>query len=180
MAVPVQPAVGRTPVRRDEVTSVAGDATQKAAWVRRVLGIEVAVRDQPEGVAVTRQPGDVAGPLLPIWLDAKEAVDAGLSQLQQVLSRSDRPGLRLIAEYGLNGVTQRETVGMMVALRGFDADPGSQRARAGMISAVEAFRSVLDQSPIVALLEDNPFGVAVPMRGTLGKALDTITGRIGS
>jgi hypothetical protein len=145
------------------------DFDQKSAWLVRVLGVDVS--------GGTRPGGDQAR-LLPVWIDAKEEIDAGIGQLQRVLGKSDRPGLRLIAEYGLNGLTQRESVGMMVALRNFDADPAAEPARKKLASAAQAFRTVLGTHPIMPLLENNPFGVALPVRATLGKALDAIEARL--
>ncbi len=145
------------------------DFDETSAWVVRVLGIDVS-----DG---TRPGGDQAR-LLPIWTDAKEEIDAGIGQLQQVLSGSERPGLRLIAEYGLIGLTQRENVGMIVALRNFDADPAAEPARQQAISAAQAFRAVLATHPVMKLLEDNPFGVALPVRARLGGALDAIEARL--
>jgi hypothetical protein len=40
-----------------------------------------------------------------------------------------------------------------------------------VIDAVHSYRDFLDGAPIVDLIENNPFGVTVPMRATLGGAL---------
>ena len=134
------------------------DASQQD-WVKRVLGIDIAGAPQSKG----------GGKLTPIWLDAKGAVDAGIGKLQDALRNADDEDLQQIAEFGLYGATQGETVRLMAALR--DADGGGAEALPKLLDAVHDYRDFLEGAPIVDLIEDNPFGVAVPLRKTLGAAL---------
>jgi hypothetical protein len=133
----------------------------KAQWVRRALGVTIA------GVAPP------TGPVLPIWAEAKDAVDAGLDKLQAALHETGDPDLVQIAEFGLNGATDRQSVRLMAALRDMDA-ASTPQAREKLAAAVEAFQTFLDGDRVVALIEDNPFGIAVPLRSRLSAALDKI------
>ncbi len=147
--------------------------TDKTAWVLRVLGLDLggARRIAPEGPPVR---------LLPVWVAAKDGVDDAIGALQAALRQQGRPGLRMIADAGLSAVTDGASVGMMVALREFDAAPGSAKAKAKLADAAGVFRKFLAGDKVVALLADNPFGVALPLRETFGKALDTIERRIAA
>jgi len=145
------------------------DDSAKRAWVARVLGVRVP------------QPGRGGGePLLPMWLDAKEQVDSAIGRLQGALRGFRDPDLTRIAEFGLNGVTGRASVGLMVALREADAPGADARARKKLADAVASYRSFLGGSPVVALIDANPFGVSVSLRTTLGGALDAIDRRLAA
>jgi hypothetical protein len=142
------------------------DDAKKRAWVARVLGVRI-----PE-------PKNDGTPLLPLWLEAKEQVDGAIGRLQGTLRGFDDPDLTRIAEFGLNGITGRASVGLMVALREADTAGADQQARKKLAEAVASYRSFLDGSPTVALIDDNPFGVSVSLRATLGGALDAIDRRL--
>ena len=58
---------------------------------------------------------------------------------------------------------------LMAALR--EADSGRDGALPKVRDAVQDYRDFLDAAPIVDLIEDNPFGVSVPLRKMLGAAL---------
>jgi len=83
------------------------DEASKRNWLTGFLGIDIA--DEEAGSDVS---------LLAIWLAAKETVDIGLGRLQAVLREFGDPELDQIAELGLNAVTDKSSVGLMVALRG--------------------------------------------------------------
>lgn len=140
------------------------DAEANREWIKRVLGVDIPGAGNTS--ASQPKPG---GKLTPIWLDAKEAVDVGIGKLQDALRNADDEDLEQIAEFGLYGATQGETVRLMAALR--EADGGGAEALAKLLDAVHDYRDFLEGAPIVDLIEDNPFGVAVPMRKTLGAAL---------
>ena len=144
------------------------DEAAKRAWVERVLGVQMDA------------PGDQTGPLLPLWLDAKDEVDGRLGQLQGALRGIGHPDLDRIAEFGLNGVTGRSSVGLMVALREADAPGADRRARDKLASAIASYRSFLTENEAVQLIDDNPFGVDVGVQATLGAALTTIERRLGA
>ncbi|HSU05843.1 MAG TPA: hypothetical protein VLI93_09740 [Acetobacteraceae bacterium] len=138
------------------------------AWVLRVLGVAVG-----GAAANSSAPARSPGELLPLWSEAKEATDKGIEQLQHALRGLDDPDFQKIAEYGLNGATTGQSTNLIVALREMDS-AATPRNRAKLQGAVQAFREFLDGSPIVHLLEDNPFGVVVPIRDSLGPVLDEI------
>jgi hypothetical protein len=137
-------------------------------WVVRVLGVSLTPGEQAPPIGPFE-------PVLPLWTAAKEEMDAGIGTLQRALLEDGDEYMHRIAEFGLNGATNRKSVGLVVALRELDARP-TEASRAKAIDAVEEFRDFLQGSPLVGLIEDNPFGVAVPLRATLGKALDQIEG----
>jgi hypothetical protein len=139
------------------------DSPEKRAWITRVLGFSF---------AKTQGGGRPRPKLLPIWMDAKERVDSGIEKLQHALRDADDEDLAQIAEFGLYGATEGETVRLMAALR--EADTGADGALDKLREAVSDYRDFLEGAPIVDLIEDNPFGVAVPLRHTLGAALDEL------
>ncbi len=145
------------------------DPAAQREWITRVLGFAFGAGSGERGSAPA---------LLPLWVAAKDAADADIDKLQRALRQDGDEYLRDIAEFGLNGATERRSVGLMVALREVDATPSAE-TRAKAADAVDSFRDFLAGAPIIELIEDNPFGVAVPMRATLGGALDEISRALG-
>lgn len=140
-------------------------AAARDAWVARVLGVEV----QPAPRVETKAFADAAR----AWREASEAVDGQITELQALLRRSGDPELAAIAEYGLNAITGGFKVKLLAALRdvaaaGTQATP-QQIARARQAAA--SFRAHLDREPRVQACDDNPFGIRMSIRGTLGPAL---------
>jgi hypothetical protein len=137
-------------------------------WVFSVLGLDL-----------TRPPMHApAGKLLPIWVEAKDEIDAGIAQLQKALSATGDADLQQIAEYGLNGATTGQSAELMAALRDLDQS-GKPESLDRVGKAVSDYRNFLNGSRIVDLLEDNPFGVAVPIRRRLDAALGEILAQTG-
>ena len=139
------------------------DENTQHAWVKRALGLDLPA---PGGSGAARPK------LLPIWLEAKEAVDADIGKLQDALRAEEDEDLDQIVEYGLYGATEGQTVRLMAALR--EADSGAPAGLSKVIGAVHDYQAFLDGAPIVDLLESNPFGVSVPLRKTLGAALSEL------
>ena len=148
------------------------DETAKRDWVARVLGVQIG----------TTEAGGQAedGPLLPIWLDAKDVVDTQLGKFQQALRGFGDPDLDRIAEFGLNGVTGTSSVGLMVALREADTPGAAAPQRRKLAEAIQSYRSFLNDDRIVALIDDNPFGVTLGLKSTLGGVLDELDRRIAA
>jgi hypothetical protein len=119
-------------------------------------------------------------PLLPVWTSAKDTADAQIEALRKAFLDQGRTGLRMAAEYGLSGLTDTAGVGLMVALRNFDASNGSAGVKSKVTDAVAAYRGFLSGNRLLELLEKNPLGVAVTTRATLGRALDTIETSLNS
>jgi hypothetical protein len=113
---------------------------------------------------------------LEIWQQAKEAVGSQIAKLQAALRQTKEPRFLRIAELGMNGITKRLQVGLHVALLEFDQASGAARAKAR--SKAEAlvadYQKFLQSNPEVQLVDQNPFGVSVTIRASLGKALDGI------
>ena len=145
---------------------------EQSSWVERVLGVTVAV-------PVQAAPSQPRAKLLPVWIDAKEDVDAGIGKLQAALKATQDEDLQQIVEYGLYGATTGQAVRLMAALRDADAsnDPAMLKKLGG---AVASYREFLAGAPIVDLIEDNPFGVTVPLRRVLGGALDELERQIAA
>jgi hypothetical protein len=136
---------------------------EQIAWIARVLGVAI------DGAAS----GPPPEPFLPVWTAAKEVADSGIGRLQSALRQEDDPDLAQIAEYGLHHATSGRMNRLTVALREADGDPTPQTL-SKLAGAISDFRDFLDGAPIVRLMEDNPFGVAVDLRATLGAALTKI------
>ena len=141
------------------------DAATQDEWVKRVLGVTVP-RGQPAATAAAAK----KPPLMPIWRDAKEEVDVGIGRLQDALRALDDDDLNTIVEYGLYGATEGQSVRLIAALTDNDSNRSPQSLRK-VAKAVGEFRDFLASAPIVTLIEDNPFGVKVGLRDTLGAAL---------
>ena len=133
-------------------------------WILDVLGFDA------------KEARNWGGKLMPIWTGAKARADKGFAGLQRALKALDDPDAHQLLDFGLNTVTDRESVKLMAAL--MDADSG--RGTGKLVAAIGQFRSFLDGSPFVNLLEKNPFGVAVPLRVQLGSALDIIAWKIAA
>jgi hypothetical protein len=161
---------------------MGADMPAREDWIRRVLGVELS-KGRLGAAAPVRAarnvPAKPRAPLMPIWVKAKEEVDVGIGRLQNVLRGFDDGDLNAITEFGLYGVTDRANVRLMTALT--EADLGaSPEALRRVVDAVGEFRAFLDVAPIVELLENNPFGVQVPMRRTLEAALAELERRAAS
>ncbi len=135
---------------------------------------ELLAQTAPEGAAPEAKDG--AARTLQTWQSAKEMVNSQITRLQGKLRETQDPDFLRIANFGLNGITKRLQVGLHVALMEFDQAQGEARdkARAKAQAAVKDFRAFLKSDPMVAVVEDNPFGVPVTLRTTLGKALNAI------
>jgi hypothetical protein len=120
------------------------------------------------------QPAPAKASPLQIWNEAKEAVNAGIADLQVVLRNTEDPDSLKIADFGFNGVTRRLQVGLQTALIDFERTPLGDRdkARARLEAAIGDFRTYLGNDPLVRLIDENPFAVDVGLRATLLPALD--------
>jgi hypothetical protein len=156
-----------------------GATGEQQAWIIRMLGIDPAAVAANATGAATDAAAEAAGPSPhQLWLNAKEQVDGRLEALARELRSYDDPDLAQVADYGLFGLANgRETVGLTAALMDYDraGSAGRAAARAAVTKAVGAYRAgVLDGSDLVDMVDDNPFDVAVDLRGTLGGALREI------
>ncbi len=145
------------------------------AWVERVLGHRFAARATRRPV---RQPPAAYVSIRgrQIWREAREKVGAEIGALTQHLRSMPDPEMRRIAEFGLNGATGKLSISLLTSLSEADAaSPDQQPAVRGKARAVVAqYRGFLQQNALVRLLDENPFGIPVTIRATLGAALAEI------
>lgn len=133
-------------------------------WLKRVLGIDV-------GAMAAAAAADAPG--LAEWVSVKDEVDTGLNALVSAMRSTGDADVLQLAEAGLHTHTNGHLTRLMAALT--DADrSATPQARRKAAKAAEAFRTFLDGDTIVRLLENNPFGVAVPLRRRMGPVLDRI------
>jgi hypothetical protein len=105
-------------------------------------------------------------------------VDGQIAALQKALLASDDEELQEIGQYGVNGITGNFKVKLMAALMGVEAGRDADRAK--LAALVPQFRAHLDSSERIAACDDNPFGVTVSIRATLGPALDRLARSLGA
>jgi hypothetical protein len=110
------------------------------------------------------------------WQTASEKVDAQLGELIKKIKADPDPEMKQIAEMGLNAVTGDFKVPLMASMREIDAATGTalQQAVGKARRIVADFRNHLEFDERVAVCEDNPWGVAVTIQPTLGRALETM------
>lgn len=177
-------AVGRIKAlpEGDARTMLGNQAREIAGFIkdgaveRAIAGLKTLSQDLAAAEAIGGAPETPPVDAMTIWRDARESVDTGISQLQSALRGYDDPDLSRIAEMGLNGITDGVQTGLMAALFDFQRASGEGRVKAAQTLAqrVADCRKVIEGDPIIALCEDNPFGVAVSIRGPLGAALNEL------
>ncbi|MBL4915612.1 hypothetical protein [Szabonella alba] len=148
-------------------------AIREAAVERAINGMKQVQRDlllaEGQGADSTRDPLDV-------WNAAKEATDVAIGALQSKLGQIADPDLERIAKFGLNGITEGNQTALMKHLFAYRQSTGEARAKAAaaLRSQTAAYRAFLQSNELIDLCENNPFGVAVDLRGPLGTALAEI------
>lgn len=110
------------------------------------------------------------------WREGKERADQSIAALQQALKHQNIPALNRIADFGLNGLSDRNQTSLMKALFEFsNADPKSRKEEGQRLSEqVSAYRKMIETDEVLQLCENNPFGLSVDIRGPLLSALDHI------
>jgi hypothetical protein len=148
-------------------------------------GLVVRLRDALDRAGKAAHQPDSAAPqaqtapgtdFLAVFRDAKDEVDAGLNKLAQALRQTGDVDMIRIADYGLNGLTDGQGVGLMKALFDLRAAPPDNRdefAKA-VRSAAQNYKAAVFADEVVDLVDANPFGIEVGIRAKLGTALDTI------
>lgn len=107
-----------------------------------------------------------------VWTRASDTVDAQIVKLQAALKKSDDEELVEIAEFGLNAVTGGFKVPLMAVIRDLDsAGAPKPETIAKARNIVADFHAHINSDERVAVCDDNPFGVAMSIRATLGEAL---------
>ncbi|QDI76309.1 MULTISPECIES: hypothetical protein [Leisingera] len=111
--------------------------------------------------------------VMEIWQAAKEDVDRGVSELQAALRSQNHPVLAQIADAGLAGVTDGNQTALMKALFEMKSATGEARKAAAqaLLAQIAAYLKFLRNDPVITMVEDNPFGVSVPVKAPLTSAL---------
>lgn len=114
--------------------------------------------------------------VMEIWQAAKEDVDRGISELQAALRSQNHPVLAQIADAGLAGAADGNQTALMKALFEMRSATGDARKKAAqaLLAQVAAYGKFLKSDPVIALVEDNPFGISAPVKLPLGTALRQI------
>ena len=150
----------------------AGATTALRALAEALARAEVAPSPAPSGP----KPQD-------IWNAAKEAVDVGIAKLQSALRGIGHPDTTKIAEFGMAGLSGGGIqTKLMTALFTHTASSGEDRTRAEktLRGVIAEYRAFLSTNRLVALCDENPFGVALNLRSGLGAALDRIEGTLAA
>lgn len=127
-----------------------GNAYAKAAWVLRVLGVDVAGPPIPDGQAA----GEPRG--MDAWLAAREAAVAALRQLEDAFRAMDEPEVP-------KAIMLLRSVSANLTMR-----PATRRQ-------VDELRSYIEQESTISEAEmDNRFGFVVSLRRPLLAALSRI------
>lgn len=142
-----------------------GDAEVKAAWVRRVLGIDVAGAP----TAARADPSRGLAAAVTQWRDAIAVVDGQIEALQAKLRGYKHPDLDDIAEFGLNALTAGHKVKVLAGLAG--ARSGAEPDRKKLGATLDSFIDHLQSDPRVSAADANPFKVPMSIRATLVPAL---------
>lgn len=107
------------------------------------------------------------------WQDASDTVDGQITKLQSALKKTKDDELHEIAEFGLNGVTGDFKVPLMAAIR--DIDSAAPDARSKAVSKaqgiVAGFSKHIATDARVGVCDENPFGVTLTIRKSIGGAL---------
>lgn len=177
-------ALGGGPARTDLGTRLraivetirSGVTDQTVMAALRQLQEDLKLAEAGGGATDNSAPPAAKSDPMTIWNSAKESTDAGITALQSALKGIPDPDLERIAEFGLNGVTEGNQVALMKHLFAFNQSSGEARlkAAAGLKAQCSEYRSFLAGSKLISLVDDNPFGVKLNLRATLGKALDDI------
>jgi hypothetical protein len=143
----------------------------KKAWAVRVLGVSFGA---PPG-------GELDWPALRAAFDhAVSSVDKQIEALQTSLKNSGDDTLEEIAEFGMNGLTGNHRVPLMAKL--LEIDQGGSAAIGTLgpaaIKLAEDFKAYLETDERVEVCDDNPFGVEVSIRSTLGAALGKLAAEL--
>lgn len=112
---------------------------------------------------------------------ASDTVDAQISALAAALRRETDEDLLEIADKGMNALTGNHKVRLMAALReATSTDPKVLRTVAAKgMPLVKSFRNHISSDERVLVCDENPFGVTVSIRQTLGGALDGLEQAFG-
>jgi hypothetical protein len=158
---------------REIVGFIRDGAVERAIAAMRTLATDLAAAEKGAAGGTSDTSGATA---LDTWNSAREEVDRGIEKLQSAIRGMGDPDLDRIAEYGLNGVTEGVQSKLMAALFDFQRAAGPARPAAAQTlrKRAQEARSLIESDEVIALCDDNPFGIPVTIRATLGAALTEI------
>jgi hypothetical protein len=151
----------------------------------RVRAIDGSVDlDSETDVDPDEKPADEAANVsaaLPVWQEAKEAVDAQLGQLYDTLKRGGIPVFETAANQ-IEGVLAGYRTGLVKALAEYDGASGGakEKARANALQVVADYQARIPKDKHIIAADTNPFGVNVTARETLGAALAGLSKQLTS
>ena len=114
------------------------------------------------------------------WIEAIDSVEAQIDVLGRVLHASGDEGLQTIADSGLASIFENYKVkltGAGMRLRNASG-AGLAKSIAETTGAIAAFSGYLASSAKVAVCDEVDVGVSVSIRGTLGAALNGLSGAL--
>jgi hypothetical protein len=163
------------------IITMADASANKADWVRRVLGIDVSIA--PGAAPAARSLNSAAADWRKAreqWQDAIDAVDGQIAALQAVLNKTDDDELAAIAKFGMNGLTGGHKVKLTAAMMELGGGDRSAMLASGpkVRKLAEEFRKHIETDGRVGACDDNPFGVTVAIRTTLGPALAALVATV--
>jgi hypothetical protein len=148
----------------------AEEYAKALALVEKLEGMLSAPAVKADAAAGTNIAAAVAG-----FRRAAKKANSGLARFRVVLMVRKDPRLTRIAKSALADLTDSHQAGLEAALvEGDKAGWADQAARAKAADASDAFAKFLQTDRMVALADDNPFGVKVGLRATLMPALDDL------
>jgi hypothetical protein len=147
-------------------------SAKQDGWIARVLGVNVTEAGLKAGTAPKLGGAGIVA-ACDAWHDASEAVDAQIAALGKALRDSGDEELEEIADFGLNAVTANHKVPLMAALVELGSGSPEAIAKSGpkVLAAALAFRKHIESDARVAACDENPLGLAVSIRDTLGPVL---------
>ncbi|MCB4455164.1 FUSC family protein [Leisingera sp. McT4-56] len=165
-ALPPEQAAPLAEQARAVAASLKSGALPQAAEGLKAL---IRALDAPAGTETETPQADV----MEIWQAAKEQVDGGISELQAALRSQNHPVLAQIADAGLAGATDGNQTALMKALFEMKSATGEARKAAAqaLLAQIAAYLKFLKDDPVIALVEDNPFGISAPVKAPLTSAL---------
>lgn len=143
-------------------------------YLQHVLGVAPGAGPPTDGATANTGFATAWRDAVATWRDASDTVDGQISALQGALKTSGDAELEEIAEFGLNGVTGGFKVPLMAILQELNPTAPDPRLLGRAKSIVARFRGHLDTDERVLGCDENPFGITVSVRATLGAALGSL------
>jgi hypothetical protein len=178
-------AAGNDAARRATLLKFANDANEAlksenvADAAHTIAQLRDALATQTQGPTTNGQAAQP--PAAGIWNDAKEAVDQQLNGLYAVLKKTGIPVLNEIAGE-IEEVLGKFRVGLTTALMNYDQATGQAKdqARSVALKTVNDYKTAIPADKHVNAADNNPFGVSITVRQTLGAALDRLSQQLGT